>query len=94
MTTYNATESIRLIACARSRYASTGTVLTPDALDMADQLEAARDLISLLDGTMDAEIFKLFNAGSHAEASDLIRKRDATRESYGRMKQIRGSGGR
>lgn len=42
MTTYNRAEVERLVDRARTRYAKFGVVATADALDMADQLEAAR----------------------------------------------------
>lgn len=46
--TYNPAEVERLVREARKRYAATGTVGTADALDMADQLEAAQAEIDRL----------------------------------------------
>ena len=45
---YDPAEVVRLIVRARKRYAATGVVGTADALDMADQLAAARAEIEAL----------------------------------------------
>ena len=52
-TTYNPAEVERLIERARTRYAKFGAVATADAMDMADQLDAARARIRELEAEVD-----------------------------------------
>lgn len=70
---YNPTEVARLIDRSRTRYAKYGVVGTADALDMADQLEAAGARLAALEhelATLRASVVDAMSSAGPEVAED------------------------
>lgn len=81
MTAYNPDEVERLIERVRTRYAKHGAVASADALDLADQVEAARARIAELEAT--SWTLRQQLDGLQANLTDARREASALRDRRG-----------